>query len=1518
VTVTPPDALTPEHRERLRGRLGGWREELIDLSRRNRLLWFRATRATTFELRQPDLRAIHARTMAGSSWDFFMPSDPTAPASDPPRPAPIPRPDELVTDKSDPAAIRRGLQGLERRSIQTFMDTGLRVLHLGVGMLRWRGPEDTDDAHSPLLLVPVTVERPSLREPFRLRRAEGDLVLNPALAVKLHSDFGVTMPALDDPDDADAQAVFAAVHAACRQWPAWSIEERVVLATFSFQKEAMYRDLVDNEEAILARPTVRALGLGRDHTETFAFSAVSEGELDETVPPERLVSILDADSTQRQCIKAAVDGRSFVMDGPPGTGKSQTIANVIAELISRGQTVLFVSEKAAALDVVQSRLTAAGLGEYLLALHSHKATRKEVAVELGRALASQPVPGPRMEEHALDRLRQRRIALTAYVDAMNEPRPPLGWTLQQAYGRIALFHGLPRVSWWSGSVEDLSVQRFNEVLDSARALARAWGPVERGGDFMWRDLAFDRSDMQFVHQVRGEVEACGDALTRLQEEATQVASEFGLEWAGSPTRARDLAEMARRLAGHPEVPAHWLSRARPDAARERLRQLEVEWAEVTVTATVQEGLVSADWRELPESDHRAVEEAVGACHEAPVAWILPGGSGAEDLKRAAQLAITLVEQLPWIEAQALRLLDAFGGSLEVVTLRQARALGQLGGMVASQHRPESAWLSPITLGALETAAHVLGALVEQYRARRADLTEVFTDQVLALDLETLSTRFEQVYRGPFAFLKSGYRADRRLLASATRLGRVDGRARARLRDALEWQRLTRQLAQAERQHAGVIGGRYYQREETDFEALTSAVENAQRAVQLAGSGADPARLARQLAVDGIPDPTVLEAGRDVQNRLGWLLVDAEAVIPESVRALLEAPLADVRRSAEQVAAPLLAVAAALEGVAGIAGRNLTLEQARDALERRVRIAERERRLAASDLIDSELLGPGYRRGATDWTALDKALDWSVELRELTGELTDETAVQLLSATVDPAPLLQRLRAWEEGAGALLARFQRDHAAHLWERLISSYDAATALLDRLWRGTGDIEEWLQHLRRRRELADVGLEATVADCIELGVPADQVVKLVERALLEGWANGVAQADARLRDTRRQDRDRLVEEFRELDRELIRLSAAQVIERCNELRPLSTVGQAGIIQAQASLRRRHKPIRRLLTEAGDVAKRLKPCFMMSPLSVSSFLPAGIGFDVVVFDEASQVRPCDAINCIYRADRLIVAGDDKQLPPSSFFDVRVQDGESVEDDETEVQEYDSILDQCKGSGLPSLSLQWHYRSQHESLIAFSNASFYDRNLLTFPGALAQAPDLGVELIRVGGTYRSRPHNDNPVEAAKVAERVVHYADLNTRLERPLTVGVVTFSDAQEECVLRAIEDARARRPDLDSFFRADRLKGFFVKNLESVQGDERDVMIFSVGYAYDSVGTFALRMGPLTATGGERRLNVAVTRARRRVEVVASVGPEDFRGEVKEGGGVWHLREYLAYVVRQRPRGVRRRDPAIVGLPG
>ncbi|MBO0706722.1 MAG: DUF3320 domain-containing protein [Candidatus Dormibacteraeota bacterium] len=1493
--MTDPQ-LTAEDQAGLREQLRVWREDLIDLSKRNRLLWFRATGTTTFELRQPELREIYARIMEGGSWGFHLPPGPDEPREDPQWPGREPRPDDLVTDKADSEVIRRGLRNLERRTSQAYMDTGLWTLHLGLGMLRWRSPDEPEDAHSPLLLVPVGLERASRQEPLRLRRVEGDLALNPSLGVKLQTDLGVTLPDLD-PEEATIDAVLAAVAAACRQWPDWSIEERAVLGAFSFQKEAMYRDLLDNEEQILERPAIQVLGLGRDKTGGFAFSKVPDEELDEAMPPERLSSILDADASQRQCIKAAVDGRSFVMDGPPGTGKSQTIANMVAELIGRGQTVLFVSEKAAALDVVQTRLAAAGLGEFLLPLHSHKATRKEVAVELGRALFSQPIPGPRLDEGVRERLLQRRRALTAYVQAVNERRPSLGRTLNWAFGRIAQLHYLPRVAWWSGAAEQLSMERFGRIQDTAERLARAWGPVARGDDFLWRDVAFDRYDGQLAHQLRGEVDAARLELDRLREAAGQSAERTGLPWAASPIRTRDLAELEDRLAARHLVPLHWLSQPKTAQVRERVDQLESEWGRRQAMLSEAEVEVGARWRDLQRGDLDVLSRALDECRRSPVPWRLADSAGVSETDTALQLARHLPEQLGWLRSRAQMLLRSFGGGGEP-TLSQVRALADIAGMASAPNRPEALWLNPLTLSSLDEAARVLGALVDRYRAHRAELTEVFTDGVLELDLETLCPRFEQVYRGPLKILKSNYRADRTLLRSATRLGRVDGRVRALLRNALEWQRLTRQLELAERQHAGVIGSRYYRGRDTDFQALTEAVGNARRAVDLAGGLLDRNRVASQIAAEATPDPEVDQVRADVASRLEWLMHGLRTAMPGSEAEFLDASLPTITESAERAREPLEAVCEVLARVGGVAGRAVDLEGADHALELRDAIAEVEDALQNTEDSDDELLGTSYRGSETDWAALREAVTWTEELLRLTGQLDQATASRLMDVQANPGPLRDRLRSWEQAAGRLLARFREPQKTRLWRRLISSYEEGTALLDQLSRTVGDAEEWLQHLERIDELDREGLSDTVAGCVAQGVTAGQVPQLVERALLEGWADRLTREDPRVRDARSADRDRLVEDFRELDRELIRRSAAEVITRCNDLRPQSTVGQAGVIQAQANLKRRHMAIRRLLTQAGEVAKRLKPCFMMSPLSVSSFLPSDMRFDVVVFDEASQVRPCDAINCIYRGDRLIVAGDQRQLPPTSFFDASFVDGEDGDDEALGI--YDSILDQCKGAGFSSLSLLWHYRSQHEALIAFSNGSFYDGRLLTFPGAVTAAPDLGVELRRVPGQYRPSPYNDNPAEAEVVAQRVIHYADLNLRREEPLSVGVVTFSQRQEDAVQRAVDNAVARRPDLEPFFAGDRLNRFFVKNLETVQGDERDVMIFSVGYARDSAGRFAMRFGPLSAEGGERRLNVAVTRARRRVEVIASVGPEDFSGEIREGSGAWHLREYLAYVER------------------
>lgn len=345
------------------------------------------------------------------------------------------------------------------------------------------------------------------------------------------------------------------------------------------------------------------------------------------------------------------------------------------------------------------------------------------------------------------------------------------------------------------------------------------------------------------------------------------------------------------------------------------------------------------------------------------------------------------------------------------------------------------------------------------------------------------------------------------------------------------------------------------------------------------------------------------------------------------------------------------------------------------------------------------------------------------------------------------------------------------------------------------------------------------------------------------------------------------------------------------------VSAGSEVDLLLTEAKKKRKHMPVRTLLQRLPTLLLKLKPCLMMSPLTVSNFLTADHAFDLVVFDEASQVPPWDAVNCIYRGRQLVVAGDDKQLPPTAFFQ-RSDLGEEGYDEDSEGAEevMDSILDSCAAL-LDFHSLRWHYRSRHEHLISFSNHHFYSNQLVTFPSPEQVSPLLGVLLTYVPeGVYDRGRSKTNRIEARKAVERLTEYLLDGTGR----SVGLIAFSSAQQDAIMDELEKERRARPELEALLVGDRLDAVFVKNLESVQGDERDVILFSVGYGKDAGGRFTLQLGPLNSEGGHRRLNVAVTRARQQVEVVTSVLAHDFAVTELTPPGVRRLRDYLEFAER------------------
>jgi len=337
----------------------------------------------------------------------------------------------------------------------------------------------------------------------------------------------------------------------------------------------------------------------------------------------------------------------------------------------------------------------------------------------------------------------------------------------------------------------------------------------------------------------------------------------------------------------------------------------------------------------------------------------------------------------------------------------------------------------------------------------------------------------------------------------------------------------------------------------------------------------------------------------------------------------------------------------------------------------------------------------------------------------------------------------------------------------------------------------------------------------------------------------------------------------------------------------------GQLGILQREFAKKRRHMPIRKLIYKAGNVIQVIKPVFMMSPLSIAKYLsPGALSFDMIVFDEASQVRPVDAFGAILRGSQLIVVGDDRQLPPTSFFEHSSDTDEVDEDNIT--ADLESILGLCQSQGMPQHMLRWHYRSQHESLITVSNYEFYDDKLVIFPSPVLERKEVGLVYHYLPDTtYEYGRSRTNRGEAKRVAEAVMHHAEKCPEL----SLGVAAFSMAQMQAVQDQVEIYRKRTPSFEPFFRAHPTEPFFVKNLENVQGDERDVILISVGYGTTEDGRLHMNFGPLNRQGGERRLNVLITRARKRCEVFTNLQSSDIDLSRTQARGVEAFKRFLKY---------------------
>lgn len=560
-------------------------------------------------------------------------------------------------------------------------------------------------------------------------------------------------------------------------------------------------------------------------------------------------------------------------------------------------------------------------------------------------------------------------------------------------------------------------------------------------------------------------------------------------------------------------------------------------------------------------------------------------------------------------------------------------------------------------------------------------------------------------------------------------------------------------------------------------------------------------------------------------------------------------------------------------------------------------------LAARGLYDRAIMSP---------EEVDSVLNWIADGRSLLVALPESSRELLLAnAEVDEMAALcdriQRHRVSMErlsNARKRLVAFGRVHPSWMPVDIASVLaDATTGTAQLLQQNLDELPAWSKFCRSMDGCVRLHLGDFVELAINGAIEPGRLTASYELSVLEIAAERAFQDSESLRHASGQTMDGLRDEFQFYDRELRDLGKNEIASRAADrpVPPGNSIGRVGeftelaLIRHESQKQRRHCRIRDLMQRAGTAVQALKPCLMMSPLSISRFIPEStVEFDLVIMDEASQIKPEDALGTILRAKQLVVVGDPKQLPPTSFFERAEED---LEDDEsTQLDNTESVLEAAMKVFQPFRRLRWHYRSKHESLIRFSNSRFYDNDLVVFPSPSGDSDTYGIRHVFVDdATCKS---GLNMKEAAAVVEEIVRHA-----IARPdESLGVGTFNKAQAEMIAELLE----KRCDTDAVaaLAVGQLKQheeeLFIKNLENLQGDERDVIFVCYTYGRDPASKRLMqRFGPINSAQGWRRLNVLITRSRHRMVVFSSFHPGDIQGGPDKSRGVNAYKDFLSYAI-------------------
>ena len=1492
-------------------RIENWKKRLLDLGKRNRLINYKETKRSNIKIISPDLADLYETLVTKEiALSFPQPLDEYYDEYDEESYGAVSYGD-IETDRNIKEQ-QKTLSNLRAKAKTAIEEQGINILYLCFGFLKWKESQDSDQIMiSPIILVPVTLMLESISSPFELNLHDDEIVVNPTLIYKMENDFGIILPEFDSHED-DIMVYLQNINDISFK-NHWEVVFETGLSLLSFLKINMYKDLDKNKEKIQAHSILKALSGETSQLATLP-DEYNNYDHDNNIRPIDTYQIVDADSSQQDAILYSKKGISFVLQGPPGTGKSQTITNIIAESLADGKKVLFVSEKMAALEVVYKRLAQAGLADFCLTLHSHKANKKEVLNELGKTLSMNKVKLQDEAFYQLESLEINRDRLNKYNTELHTICQPLNKSIYDINGKLAKLHGTPDVVFSLEDAEGISSEKLNKYTYLLAEYSKTLGKMTEDYSVNpWRGCKVPNVSHELRHDIETYLKRLAPKIQVLAETYDAINNGLDLNRTTSMNAAIELIDILELSSKSPKVPTVWIFEEDISPLIERAGNYRDLQAEYKIIQDELSAKYTENFFEL--SAGYIQQDLMVSINKLKQYLNVNTFKNDSEIVLSARDTIDILENLQKILDTSI---SAIMGISQKLAINQAETYAEsisLNKMLASlllNPKSTEEWFDPDKYKILK---RLFNEAKDNHLQLDADMKSVasrYDVEILSIDHSAMLKRFKIEYTSILKIFKKNYRDDKKLIRSLAKdlLNKIDDNTIIAILNELKEIGDKKAWIQENESLMSQLFGSHYEGIHTNWDEFENVINAFDSIIAYFNGAVIPLEFKELLlAWEANSDEIRSLYGKLASLNDSSFLNSTNHVFSESMIGK-EIELTKLQHQITETLEILRNINELYTEITKYSVESISLNETMSNLKKLERLQIIENSIAEQ----SEMLKNDYQflfNGInTDWDMIIKSLTWTNDFKKLDNKykLSRIFVEKICNDTdfilkVDDS--LQKLKnnlseiSWEWNWYINLFD-NRDEFLNL--DLLALYTRIEKCFNNIY----SLEEWIDFRSCREECQNAGLTDFIEKIQELKIDKISIVNAFLKRFYRLWLDAFVPQFPAVNSFRRRSQEDTLREFNKLDLTQMSIARSRVkeilISRLPDLNSgTSAVDEVGILKRELNKQKKIMPLRRLFKTIPNLLLTLKPCLMMSPLSVSLFLEAeNYNFDIIIFDEASQVCTEDAIGAIMRGSQVIIAGDSKQLPPTSFFAAITSDkyfdtADYNEDEYDDSDAYESILDEAV-TVLPERTLKWHYRSRHEELIAFSNAKIYNYNLITFPSHIDRLPGNGVEYIYVpNGVYDRGGKKYNINEAKKVADLVFeHIKKYPNR-----SLGVVTFSEAQQQSVESAIRQLRLQNQQFESYFREDIEEAFFVKNLENVQGDERDTIIFSIGYAKDHNGIMYMNFGPLSKSGGYRRLNVAITRAKFNVKLVGSIHPTDIRLENTNSEGVKLLRSYIEFAI-------------------